>query len=46
MEVNLTGPFIVTKAVYPYMKKQGSGHIINISLQAGRPNASANTRIC
>ena len=27
IDVNLTGPFIVTKAVYPYMKKQGSGPI-------------------
>jgi NAD(P)-dependent dehydrogenase (short-subunit alcohol dehydrogenase family) len=44
IEVNLTGPFIVTKAVYPYMKKQGSGHIINITSTACKrawPNASA-----
>ena len=43
IDVNLTGPFIVTKAVYPYMKKQGSGHIINITSTACKrawPNAS------
>ncbi|MBT1702862.1 SDR family oxidoreductase [Chryseosolibacter indicus] len=44
IDVNLTGPFIVTKAVYPYMKKNGSGHIINITSTASKrawPNASA-----
>lgn len=44
IDVNLTGPFIVTKAVYPYMRKQGSGHIINITSTACKrawPNASA-----
>lgn len=44
IDVNLTGPFIVTKAVYPYMKKQGNGHIINITSTACKrawPNASA-----
>lgn len=44
IDVNLTGPFIVTKAVYSYMKKQGNGHIINITSTACKrawPNASA-----
>jgi NAD(P)-dependent dehydrogenase (short-subunit alcohol dehydrogenase family) len=44
IEVNLTGPFIVSKAVYPYMKRNGSGHIINITSTASKrawPNASA-----
>ncbi|HYF71128.1 MAG TPA: SDR family oxidoreductase [Ohtaekwangia sp.] len=44
IEVNLTGPFIVTKAVYPYMKKNGEGHVINITSTACKrawPNASA-----
>lgn len=44
IDVNLTGPFIVTKAAYPYMRKQGSGHIINITSTACKrawPNASA-----
>lgn len=29
--VNLRGPFLSAKAVYPYMKRQGKGKIINIS---------------
>ena len=31
MAVNLRGTFLCTKAVFPQMKKQGSGKIINIS---------------
>lgn len=31
MAVNLKGPFLCTKAVYPQMKKQGKGKIINVS---------------
>jgi NAD(P)-dependent dehydrogenase (short-subunit alcohol dehydrogenase family) len=31
MAVNLRGPFLCAKAVYPYMKRQGKGKIINIS---------------
>jgi len=31
LEVNLKGTFLVSKAVIPYMKKQGKGTIINIS---------------
>ncbi|MFH1487662.1 MAG: SDR family NAD(P)-dependent oxidoreductase, partial [Pseudomonadota bacterium] len=31
MGVNLKGPFLCCKAVYPYMKRQGKGKIINIS---------------
>jgi NADP-dependent 3-hydroxy acid dehydrogenase YdfG len=44
IQVNLTGPFNVSKAVYPYMKKNGSGHIVNITSTAAKrawPNASA-----
>lgn len=44
IEVNLTGPFIVSKAVYPYMRENGSGHIVNITSTASKrawPNASA-----
>jgi NAD(P)-dependent dehydrogenase (short-subunit alcohol dehydrogenase family) len=36
LEVNLTAPFLLTKAVLPQMKKQGYGRIINISSSAGR----------
>lgn len=31
MAVNLKGPFLCAKAVYPYMKRQGKGKIINVS---------------
>jgi 3-oxoacyl-[acyl-carrier protein] reductase len=31
LEVNIKGTFLVSKAVIPYMKKQGKGNIINIS---------------
>src|SRR5207245_4643579 len=35
LDINLTGPMLVTKAVAPVMKKQGSGRIVNISSVAG-----------
>lgn len=36
LEVNLTAPFLLTKAVLPTMKEQRYGRIINISSTAGR----------
>ena len=36
VRVNLTGTFIVCRAVVPIMKKQGRGKIVNISSIAGR----------
>jgi NAD(P)-dependent dehydrogenase (short-subunit alcohol dehydrogenase family) len=36
LEVNLTAPFLLTKAVLPSMKASGYGRIINISSSAGR----------
>jgi len=36
VEVNLTAPFLLTRAVLPAMKAQGYGRIINISSTAGR----------
>jgi 3-oxoacyl-[acyl-carrier protein] reductase len=36
MEVNLTAPFLLTQAVFPAMKAQSYGRIINISSSAGR----------
>ena len=36
LKVNLTGPFLCTKAVIPLMIKNGYGRIVNISSSAGR----------
>ena len=36
MEVNLTAPFLLTRAVLPAMKAQQYGRIVNISSTAGR----------
>jgi NADP-dependent 3-hydroxy acid dehydrogenase YdfG len=44
IEVNLIGPFIVSKAIYSHMKKNGEGNIVNIASTASKrawPNASA-----
>ncbi len=35
IDINLTGPMLLTKAVGPVMKRQGSGRIVNISSVAG-----------
>ncbi len=34
--VNLKGPFIASQEVFPYMKRQGGGRIVNISSVAGQ----------
>lgn len=31
LEINLRGPFLMAKAVWPHMKAQGHGHIFNIA---------------
>jgi NAD(P)-dependent dehydrogenase (short-subunit alcohol dehydrogenase family) len=36
MEVNVTAPFLITKAALPAMRTQGHGRVINISSSAGR----------
>lgn len=36
LETNLYAPITVTRAVLPYMRKQGSGHILQISSIGGR----------
>jgi NAD(P)-dependent dehydrogenase (short-subunit alcohol dehydrogenase family) len=36
LEVNLTAPFLLIKAVLPAMKAQGYGRIVNVSSSAGR----------
>ncbi len=35
LDVNLTGPFVCSKAVAPIMKKQGRGRIVNLGSIAG-----------
>jgi NAD(P)-dependent dehydrogenase (short-subunit alcohol dehydrogenase family) len=35
LQTSLIGPMIVTRAILPLMRKQGSGHIISISSTAG-----------
>ncbi len=35
IDINLTGPMLLTKAVGPVMKKQGAGRIVNIASVAG-----------
>lgn len=44
MMVNLFGPYLMSHAVVPMLKAQGSGHIVNIASTASKrawPNASA-----
>lgn len=44
ISVNLRGPFMVSKAAFPHLKKNGSGHIVNIVSTASKrtwENASA-----
>jgi NAD(P)-dependent dehydrogenase (short-subunit alcohol dehydrogenase family) len=44
INVNLVGPFNLSKAVYQHFKQNGSGHIVNIASTASKrawPNASA-----
>jgi len=41
IDTNLTGTFLMCRAVVPFMKRQGSGQIINVSSGAGR-NGIAN----
>lgn len=36
LNVNLRGPFILSKLILPLMKQQGSGHIINIASTAAK----------
>jgi NAD(P)-dependent dehydrogenase (short-subunit alcohol dehydrogenase family) len=44
VRTNLIGPFLVMKAVVPYMKERKQGHIVNVASTASKrawPNASA-----
>lgn len=44
LDVNLVGPFLTTKGVFPTMRENGGGHIVNITSTAAKrawANASA-----
>jgi NADP-dependent 3-hydroxy acid dehydrogenase YdfG len=44
LRVNLSGPFLMSKYAFPYMKQQGRGHIVNVVSTAAKrawANASA-----
>lgn len=44
LSVNLRGAFLLSKAVFPIMKQQGRGHIVNVASTAAKrawPNATA-----
>jgi NAD(P)-dependent dehydrogenase (short-subunit alcohol dehydrogenase family) len=44
LAVNLRGPFVATQAAFPLMRRQGSGHVVNIISTAAKrawANASA-----
>jgi NAD(P)-dependent dehydrogenase (short-subunit alcohol dehydrogenase family) len=36
LDVNLRGPFLLSKAVYPFLKRRGKGHIVNITSTAAK----------
>lgn len=36
MQVNLRAPFVLSRAVFPVMKQQGSGHIVNVASTAAK----------
>lgn len=40
LDVNLMGPFLLAKAVYPSMVRRGGGRIVNISSMAGRATST------
>ena len=46
LNVNLTGPFLTSRAVLPHMIAAGGGSIIHIASQMGRVGASARPAYC
>jgi len=43
LETNLYAPIAITRAVLPYMRRQGSGHILQISSVGGRAGSAGIT---
>ena len=44
LDVNLRGPVIMARAVFPHLRQRGAGHIVNVASTAAKrtwPNASA-----
>jgi NAD(P)-dependent dehydrogenase (short-subunit alcohol dehydrogenase family) len=44
LDVNLRGPVVMARAVFPHLRRQGAGHIVNVASTAAKrtwPNASA-----
>ncbi|HWD72338.1 MAG TPA: SDR family oxidoreductase [Actinomycetota bacterium] len=44
LDVNLRGPVVMARAVFPHLRQQGAGHIVNVASTAAKrtwPNASA-----
>jgi NAD(P)-dependent dehydrogenase (short-subunit alcohol dehydrogenase family) len=46
LAVNLTGPFLVIQAAYPYLKAAGGGTIVNVSSAAGLLPLKNRTAYC
>jgi NAD(P)-dependent dehydrogenase (short-subunit alcohol dehydrogenase family) len=44
--VNLRGPFLVSKAVWPHMRRQSGGHVFNIASTSAYRAASGATAYC
>lgn len=42
LDVNLTGPFLMARAVLPHMRSQKDGHILNISSESGVEHYAGN----
>ena len=46
LEVNLTGPFLTTRQIWPHMRKAGCGRIINIASTAAHIGSSKYSAFC
>jgi meso-butanediol dehydrogenase/(S,S)-butanediol dehydrogenase/diacetyl reductase len=46
LDVNLKGPFLVTRAVLPHMLEEGGGAIVNVASSAGMFGQAYNAGYC